>query len=63
MSALNSGLNSSVVSAATRVGSKLFQWGIVLGKKEYSRACNTVSFVLNWWTLFSETGSSTCLYQ
>ena len=33
-----SALNPSVVSAASTVGAKLFQWGIVLGKKEYFRA-------------------------
>ena len=33
-----SALNSSVVSAAATGGARLFQWGIVLGKKEYFRA-------------------------
>ena len=28
-----SALNSSVVSAATTAGAKLFQWGIVIGEK------------------------------
>ena len=57
-----SALNSSVVSAVTTVGAKLFQWGIVLGKKitsghHYkSGTCNTVSYVMTWWILFSETG-------
>ena len=32
-----SDLTSSVVSAATTVGAKLFQWGIDLGKQEYFR--------------------------
>ena len=36
MSALK--FNSSVVSAVTTVWAPLFQWGIVLGKKEYFRA-------------------------
>ena len=31
-------LNSPVVSAATPDEARLFQWGIVLGKKEYFRA-------------------------
>ena len=64
-----SALNSSVVSAATSVGAKLFQWGIVLGKKNTSGhhfksgASNTVSCVMPWWILFSETGSSNCHYE
>ena len=44
LSHLKSALNSSVVSVATTVGDRLFQWGIVLGEKEYFRAsCNHVS--------------------
>ena len=44
LSHLKSALNSSVVSVATTVGDRLFQWGIVLGGKEYFRAsCNHVS--------------------
>ena len=46
-------LNSSVVSVATTDRTTLFQWGIVLGEREYfrtslykSRACNTVSCVM-----------------
>ena len=30
-----SALNSFVVSAATKDGARLFQWRLVLGKKEY----------------------------
>ena len=48
-----SALNSSVVSTATTVGAKLFQWGIVLGGKKNasghhykSGSCNTVSCVI-----------------
>ena len=58
-------VRTSVVSAATPVGAKLFQWGIVLGRKNtsghhfMSGACNTVSCVMTWWILFSETESST----
>ena len=57
-----SALDSSVVSAATTVGARLFQWGIVLGGKNASGhhyrsgACNTVSCVMTWWILFSEMG-------
>ena len=48
-----SALNSSVVSTATTVGAKLFQWGLVLGEKKNtsghhytSGACNIVSCVI-----------------
>ena len=47
-----SALNSSVVSAATTVGARLFQWGIGLEKKNTSGhhyksgACSTVSCVV-----------------
>ena len=57
-----SALNSSVDSAATTNGARLFQWGIVLGEKNTSGhhyksgAYNTLSCVMTWYILYSETG-------
>ena len=52
-----SALNSSVVSAATTAGARLFQWGIVLGKKRILQGITislgpTILWVV-WWPVRS----------